>query len=56
MVNLNFKFWFVSVEILAVVSDAKACARRLFFQNVRQTQIAKLKMMTIGLAIRRHVH
>src|SRR5215216_5164020 len=44
------------IEILGVVRDQKSRLPGLHFERVRQTKIAKLKVVPIGLAIRSDVH
>ena len=44
------------IEILAVIRDREIARRRFFFQRMRQTKIAKLEVMAVGLSVRCHVH
>src|SRR5438128_6264605 len=44
------------VEILAVVCDLKAACGCIEFQSMRQTDIAKFEVMTVGFAVSRDVH
>ena len=55
VVNLNFQFGWMSIEIFPVVCDPKPCLLRFNIQRMGQTKIAKLEMVTIRFAISRNV-
>jgi hypothetical protein len=54
--DLYLKFWRMTIQIFAVVSDPKSRSFRFDFKSVRETQITKLEMMPICFAISRDVH
>src|SRR5688572_4511956 len=56
VLDLDRHFRCVTIEILAVVRDPESGFLCIDAKRVRETEIAKLEMMTIRFAIRRYVH
>src|SRR5207245_10853408 len=56
LLDLNFELGRILVQKLAVVCQPEALLLRLHFKRMRQTQIAKLEMMAVSLAIGRNVY
>ena len=56
LLDLNFELGRILVQKLAVVCQPEALLLRLHFKRMRQTQIAKLEMMAVSLAVGRNVN
>src|SRR5258707_13475126 len=53
--DFNFKSRWMLIEIFSVIGNPEPAPRRLYFQRVRQTNLAELEMMAVGFAVGRDV-
>src|SRR5258708_25512768 len=55
VVDFNLKCRWMLIEIFSVIGNPEPAPRRLYFQRVRQTNLAELEMMAVGFAVSRDV-
>src|SRR5437588_12635990 len=55
IVDFNLEFGRMFVEILSVVRDGQSARRRFLGERMSQTEIAKLEMMAVSLAVGRDI-